>query len=195
MRATAFDGCMTDVSFDGKRIGLYNFRELTGSGCQGCLPVAGDMGDGDIRKIFSFDGFGYAKLPQVAKYNARRFIIELDFKTFWDDALLFFVHNTENGDYVSLELLNGRVVFKFSFGGESDVELMTMSRYNTNTWVISHVNFELSNVLKKYMHLYRRQGNVLNMFLFLYISICVQMMLLLFNGNSYRCQWQQSGSV
>ena len=116
---------------DGKPIGLYNFRELLGDGCSGCSLVPTSP---DSAKVYSFDGSGYAAMPQV-KYRGDLLYVSLEFKTFWDDALLFFSYNQYNGDNIAVELVQGRVVFTFSFEGKTTLVLRTLSKYNTNTWV------------------------------------------------------------
>ena len=131
--STSFSGCVGDVSFDGKPIGLYNFRELVGSACSGCslvpLPAAA------ASQVYSFDGYGYAVMPPIDKYKPNLFYVSLQFKTYWEDALLFFAYNQYNGDNIAIELVQGRVVFKFSFEGKATVVQRTLSKYNTNTWV------------------------------------------------------------
>ena len=38
------------------------------------------------------------------------------------------------GDFISLELKNGQVVFRFGFEGKSEAKLTTNKTYNSNEW-------------------------------------------------------------
>ncbi|GFV46525.1 laminin subunit alpha-1 [Trichonephila clavipes] len=142
LKARNFAGCLSDVILEGKKVGLWNF--ITNQGCDGCkeglvlvfmvlvLVVAAEVAD---FTAYSFRGDGYAILPQIKRYKKRSYVVTLRFKTFDEDALLFFAPNNENGDFVSLELRDGYVVYQFNLGGQSRSVLKTAQKYNTGNWV------------------------------------------------------------
>ncbi|KAK2168856.1 hypothetical protein NP493_1214g00017 [Ridgeia piscesae] len=126
-----FIGCIGDVSLDGKRIGLYNFRQLEGAGCSGCKTVPRENG---VSGVYQFDGSGFSQLPQV-RLHPERLSITFRFKTFWEEALLFLTVNEVTRDVMSVHLEGGHVVFQYSFHGRPSVRLQSRHRYNRNKWV------------------------------------------------------------
>ncbi|XP_064605903.1 laminin subunit alpha-2-like [Liolophura sinensis] len=127
-----FTGCIGDVFFNHQRIGLFNFR-TSSEFCSACLqapsvspPVSG---------VYQFDGAGYAALPGFEPYSSTRYVISLEFRTVWENALLFLSANPDSGDYLSLELRDGRLMFQFYLGGNSLGILTSKRQYNINSWV------------------------------------------------------------
>lgn len=59
----------------------------------------------------------------------------MQFKTFDEDALLFLAPNPITGDFVSLTLREGRVVYQFNLGTSSRLTLTSKLKYNTGQWV------------------------------------------------------------
>nr|XP_042897336.1 laminin subunit alpha-1 isoform X3 [Parasteatoda tepidariorum] len=130
LKARNFAGCLYELVLDGKKVGLWNF--VTNQGCDGCKEGAAEVAD---FAAYSFRGDGYAILPQIKRYNKRYYVIALHFKTFDEDALLFFSPNNESGEFVSLELRGGYVVYQFSLGSQFRSVLKTTKKYNNGTWV------------------------------------------------------------
>lgn len=131
LRTRKFAGCMYEVSLDGKKIGLWNFR--TNYGCHGCKEGASEPKDPGI---FQFVGDqSYAILPQIRRYDKRKYLVSLQFKTFDEDALLFFAPNQITGDFVALTLKEGRIVYQFNLGTSSRLTLSSKLKYNTGQWV------------------------------------------------------------
>ncbi|KAF8792889.1 Laminin subunit alpha-1 like protein [Argiope bruennichi] len=130
LKARNFAGCLSEVVLEGKKVGLWNF--ITNQGCDGCKEGAAEEAD---FTAYSFRGDGYAILPQIKRYKKRSYVVTLRFKTFDEDALLFFAPNIENGDFVSLELRDGYVVYQFNLGSQSRSVLKTNQKYNTGNWV------------------------------------------------------------
>ena len=77
----------------------------------------------EIDKLVSISGHSYegsyAILPQIRRYDRRKFLIVFQFKTFDEDALLFFAPNPINSDFVSIHLKEGRINYQFNFGSNS----------------------------------------------------------------------------
>ena len=131
LRSRKFAGCMYEVSLDGKRIGLWNFR--TNFGCRGCKEGASEPRD---PSTFSFSGASsYAILPQIKRYDKRKNLIVLQFKTFDEESLLFFCSNSLTGDFVAIMLREGKLVYQFNMGSTSRLTLTSRLKYNTGQWV------------------------------------------------------------
>jgi len=136
LRTRRFAGCLYEVILDGKRIGLWNFK--TNYGCRGCKEGATEPRD---PSTFQFKGRGglldgsYAILPQIKRYDKKKYLIVFQFKTFDEDALLFFSGNAITGDLVSLFLKGGKVVYQFNVGSTSKLILQSRLKYNTGQWV------------------------------------------------------------
>ncbi|XP_075729518.1 wing blister isoform X1 [Rhipicephalus microplus] len=129
LTARTFVGCLHEVILDGKQVGLWNF--LTNEGCDGCK--SGPTEDVDP-SAFHFKGEGYSILPQIRRYQSNSYYISLLIKTFDEDALLFIAPNTETGEFVSLGLRGGHVVFQFKMSNSAPMELRTKRRYNSGNW-------------------------------------------------------------
>ncbi|KAL8600730.1 hypothetical protein ACOMHN_057318 [Nucella lapillus] len=130
-------GCVGDVNVDKKPLGVYNFRTSEGS-CKACfnVPVIKPS-----TLVYSFNGYGYATRPINAfNYRADRFIITLEFKTFYENSKLFFAGNPQGGDFVSIDLVGGKILGQFYLGGTSIARVESKMAYNTNKW--TSINME-----------------------------------------------------
>ncbi|XP_064486467.1 laminin subunit alpha lam-3-like [Ornithodoros turicata] len=129
LTATNFVGCLHEVILDGKQVGLWNF--LTNEGCDGCKT--GPTEDVDPGS-YHFKGEGYAIQPQIRRYNKEYFFLSMLIKTFDEEALLFLCPNLKTGDFLSVGLRGGHVVFQFKMGSNAPVELRTEKKYNSGNW-------------------------------------------------------------
>ncbi|XP_022258341.1 laminin subunit alpha-1-like isoform X2 [Limulus polyphemus] len=111
VKTRSFAGCLYEVRLDGNRVGLWNF--ITNYGCSGCKE--GVTGQVDASK-YMFKGGGYAIHRQIKNYPYYEHTITLKFKTFDENALLFFTSNPQKGQFVSLELRSGKIVYQASVG-------------------------------------------------------------------------------
>ncbi|XP_055337185.1 laminin subunit alpha-1-like [Paramacrobiotus metropolitanus] len=128
-----FYGCLGGIAIDGQQIGLWNFKHT--QGCTGCVTSASE-GGGEVG-AYTFNGGGYASVPQIRRYNNKRYSIFLTFRTFDENALLFLCANDKEpmGDFISLELRDGKVVFQFYLGGNNHLLVSTNRRFNTGNFV------------------------------------------------------------
>ncbi|KAG0419196.1 hypothetical protein HPB47_004290, partial [Ixodes persulcatus] len=129
LTATTFVGCLHEVILDGKQVGLWNF--LTNEGCDGCK--SGPTEDVDPSS-YNFKGEGYSILPQIRRYDKQNYDVSMLIKTFDEDALLFLCPNHVTGDFMSLGLRGGYVVFQFKLGSNAPMELRSKRKYNTGNW-------------------------------------------------------------
>ena len=58
-----------------------------------------------------FNGFGYSAFDTVGFSFGERFSLQLRFKTFSEEGLLFFVGNNQR-DFLSIEMVGGGIVFQ-----------------------------------------------------------------------------------
>lgn len=131
LRSRSFAGCLYEVILDGRQVGLWNFT--TNKGCDGCKEGATEPKD---PSTFQFKGEdSYAILSQIKRYDKKKYLLSLQFKTFDEDALLFFTANQVTGDFVSLFLKDGKVVYQVNMGSLSRLTLTTKKKYNTGHWV------------------------------------------------------------
>ncbi|KAJ8033997.1 Laminin subunit alpha-2 [Holothuria leucospilota] len=124
-----FEGCMGEVIFDGAPIGLWNFESAEGE-CQGCGVSPPTF---QKEKGFGFDGTGYAMIRAPSSFRADVVYLAFDIRTLSQNALLFFMSSADQGDFVSIELKDGKPVTKLDLGegvgiGESSEKI------NNNTW-------------------------------------------------------------
>ncbi|GFU33502.1 laminin subunit alpha-1 [Nephila pilipes] len=141
IRSSSFSGCLYEVLFDGRPIGLWNF--LTNIGCDGCKEGATEDID---TSAFEFQGgSSYAIVPQIPYYKKSDLYTVLSFKTLNEDALLFLSCNKERGQVISLELKGGKVVYQLTLDGRTHFRLQTNKKYNTGQWIrveAARENFE-----------------------------------------------------
>ncbi|GAU99875.1 hypothetical protein RvY_10813-2 [Ramazzottius varieornatus] len=133
IKAKGFFGCLGQIAIDGQQIGLWNYK--SGQGCAGCAAGrAAESGDGGT---FRFNGMGFASAPQIKRYNNKRYTIALTFRSFDENALLFLCANDKEpqGDFISLELRDGKVAFQFYLGGQNHLLVITSRRFNTGSFV------------------------------------------------------------
>lgn len=126
-----FTGCIHEVFFDSQKIGLWNFA--TSAGCNGCVEGIIEVYD---HNVFFFDAqSSYGFMDQIARYNREKYSIAFDFSTFDENALLFFAGNPDTGDFVSISLQDGRVLYQFSIANITRLQLRTRKQYNIGKWV------------------------------------------------------------
>ncbi|KAL4235534.1 Laminin subunit alpha-2 [Mactra antiquata] len=127
-----FSGCMGSFFVDDQLLGLFNFETNTMDTCKACLEVPSqEPGTG----IYSFDGTGYAVSSSEVFSSLISVNLVVDFKTVWDNASLFFVGDEDSGEFMSLELRNGKIVFSYYLGAGTYGYIETELKYNRNKWV------------------------------------------------------------
>ncbi|ERE84378.1 laminin subunit alpha-1 [Cricetulus griseus] len=125
VKITHFKGCMGEAFLNGKSIGLWNYIEREGK-CNGCF---GSSQNED--SSFHFDGSGYAVVEKTLRTTVTQIIIL--FSTFSPNGLLFYLASNGTKDFLSIELVRGRVKVMVDLGS-GPLTLMTDRRYNNGTW-------------------------------------------------------------
>jgi laminin alpha 1/2 len=131
LRSRSFAGCLYELTLDEKQVGLWNFT--TNKGCGGCKEGATEPID---PSTFQFKGEdSYVILNQIKRYYKTQYSVSLQFKTFDEEALLFFTANQLTGDFISLTLKDGKVTYQFKMGTSGGLSLTTKNKYNSGRWV------------------------------------------------------------
>ncbi|XP_019328886.1 PREDICTED: laminin subunit alpha-1 [Aptenodytes forsteri] len=125
VKVTHFKGCMGEASLNGKSIGLWNYMEREGK-CNGCF---GSPQDEDTS--FHFDGSGYSVVEKALRSTVTQIIIF--FSTFSPNGLLLYLASNGTRDFLSLELVDGKVRLTVDLGS-GPLALTTENRYNNGTW-------------------------------------------------------------
>uniref|UniRef100_A0A668THK2 Uncharacterized protein n=1 Tax=Oreochromis aureus TaxID=47969 RepID=A0A668THK2_OREAU len=125
LRSTTFQGCLGEVSLNEQNIGLWNYDHREGE-CGGCFssPQAEETS-------FHFDGSGYSVVQKSLRSTST--LIVLQFKTLSPVGLLLYLASNNTRDFLSMELVEGRVRLTFDLG--SGALMLTSNRkYNTGVW-------------------------------------------------------------
>ncbi|XP_026645287.1 laminin subunit alpha-1 [Microtus ochrogaster] len=125
VKVTHFKGCMGEAFLNGKSIGLWNYIEREGK-CNGCF---GSSQNED--SSFHFDGSGYAVVEKTLRTTVTQILVL--FSTFSPNGLLFYLASNGTKDFLSIELVRGRVKVMVDLGS-GPLTLMTDRRYNNGTW-------------------------------------------------------------
>ena len=139
LKSENFSGCLYDVYFDDKYVGLWNFR--TNNGCQACTEGA----TVSVENVYQFDGNSYSKLRQISRYNNNKYDVALTFKSLDENSLIFFAPNLKSNHSVAIFFLNGKIVYHLNFGSGQLLELESNERYNNDTWVKLLAGFEIDS--------------------------------------------------
>ncbi|XP_006891492.1 PREDICTED: laminin subunit alpha-1 [Elephantulus edwardii] len=125
VKVTHFRGCMGEAFLNGKSVGLWNYIEREGM-CHGCF---GSPQNED--SSFHFDGSGYSVLEKNLRATVTQIIML--FNTFSPNGLLLYLTSNATKDFLSIELVHGRVKATFDLGS-GPLALITDRRFNNGTW-------------------------------------------------------------
>lgn len=122
---------------DDEPVGLWNFAHSQG-GCAGAMAGAHQTDGGSSNSVGSwhFNGHGYATVQKKSRQMVprTRFSMQLIFRTFDENALLFLAVDESTNRSVSLTLHRGRLMFRIDYGNDSKLEIGTAARYNDGNW-------------------------------------------------------------
>ncbi|KAL2085445.1 hypothetical protein ACEWY4_018765 [Coilia grayii] len=125
VKKTDFKGCMGEASLNEKNIGLWNYAEREGL-CRGCFksPQAEETS-------FHFDGSGYSVVEKSLRSTSTSIV--MFFKTLSPNGLLLYLASNGTRDFLSIELVDGKVRLTFELGS-GPLTMTTTKAYNTGTW-------------------------------------------------------------
>uniref|UniRef100_A0A8D2D8T9 Laminin subunit alpha-2 n=1 Tax=Sciurus vulgaris TaxID=55149 RepID=A0A8D2D8T9_SCIVU len=140
VRVITFTGCMGETHFDGKPIGLWNFREKEGD-CKGCTvsPQVEDS-EGTIQ----FDGEGYALVSRPIRWYPNISTVMFKFRTFSSSALLMYLATRDLKDFMSVELSDGHIKVSYDLGS-GIASVVSNQNHNDGKWK----SFTLSRIQKQ----------------------------------------------
>uniref|UniRef100_A0A8C0ERI5 Laminin subunit alpha-1 n=1 Tax=Bubo bubo TaxID=30461 RepID=A0A8C0ERI5_BUBBB len=172
VKVTHFKGCMGEASLNGKSIGLWNYMEREGK-CSGCF---GSPQDEDTS--FHFDGSGYSVVEKALRSTVTQIIIF--FSTFSPNGLLLYLASNGTRDFLSLELVDGKVRLTVDLGS-GPLALTTENRYNNGTWY--KISFSRN---KKQGRLQTEKKRCLHIYKYEYLTYTRKVILQSANGT-YSC--------
>ncbi|KAM6181305.1 laminin subunit alpha-2 isoform 1-T1 [Erethizon dorsatum] len=140
VRVITFTGCMGETYFDGKPIGLWNFREIEGD-CKGCTvsPQVEDS-EGTIQ----FDGEGYALVSRPIRWYPNISTVMFKFRTFSSSALLMYLATRDLKDFMSVELADGHIKVSYDLGSGM-ASVVSNQIHNDGKWK----SFTLTRIQKQ----------------------------------------------
>ncbi|XP_070709007.1 laminin subunit alpha-1 [Pempheris klunzingeri] len=123
--SSSFQGCLGEVSLNEKNIGLWNYDSREGE-CGGCFssPQAEETS-------FHFDGSGFSLVQKSLRATSTSIV--LLFKTLSPGGLLLYLASNNTRDFLSMELVEGRVRLTFDLGSGALI-LTSTRKYNTGVW-------------------------------------------------------------
>uniref|UniRef100_A0A0R3RFI4 Laminin subunit alpha-2 n=1 Tax=Elaeophora elaphi TaxID=1147741 RepID=A0A0R3RFI4_9BILA len=107
-----FLGTIGEFTVDGETLPLWAFAEST-KVCEGHFAAPESQSTG----YFFRDGFAQIHLPSTERPSGAQITVILS--AYSPDGLLYFRGNQESGDFISLELRDGHVLFRINLGGDS----------------------------------------------------------------------------
>ncbi|KAM6964872.1 laminin subunit alpha-2 [Aplochiton taeniatus] len=129
VRTSVFSGCMGETSLDNKPIGLWNYRDREGD-CTGCVISPQPL---DTEGTVQFDGEGYAAVTRPTRWNPNTSSIMFNFRTFSADAVLLYLATNDMKDFMSVELIDGRIKVSYDLGSGTGSASSTR-RHNNGHW-------------------------------------------------------------
>lgn len=134
IQQSSFEGEIEGLKVGEREVGLWNFVDGQNNNL-GAFERDRLVAKGDKHTGYRFGGNGYVVLDARPYNFKQRSHVSFKFKAGRDSAngLLFFVGHEKH--YVSLELHEGSVLFKFKMGQSSEVvEIKTSNAFNDDEW-------------------------------------------------------------
>ncbi|XP_047502805.1 laminin subunit alpha-like isoform X1 [Penaeus chinensis] len=117
IRSTSFYGQVEDFRLSDRPIGLWNFMSNGTNNIQQRGALERDqLVDLVPPTGLRFDGNGYAAMDTRNGYRfKKKFDLQLDFKTYAEDGILFFISGADD-QYIAVTMEEGHVLFQFNLG-------------------------------------------------------------------------------
>ncbi|XP_038554340.1 laminin subunit alpha-1-like [Micropterus salmoides] len=125
LRTSTFQGCLGEASLNERNVGLWNYDSREGE-CGGCFssPQAEETS-------FHFDGSGFSLVQKSLRATSTSIV--LLFKTLSPGGLLLYLASNNTRDFLSMELVEGRVRLTYDLGSGA-LMLTSTKKYNTGVW-------------------------------------------------------------
>ncbi|XP_038072771.1 laminin subunit alpha-like [Patiria miniata] len=145
VNSRSFEGCISDVMFDGQELDLWRPTSQEGSTscCQGAVePITPEP---EVSPGASFNGFGYFQLPQDDFDVFESATVSLDFQTSVPESVLMIVTRPDLISYIGVFMESGNVMFEMNTAGNARYILRTLQTYNDATWYRVSVSFNTTH--------------------------------------------------
>ena len=126
-----FFGVLYKLAVNKREIGLWDF--VTNFGCHETHSGVEDQVA--EHSCHSFSGEGYATQYQIRNYDSRYYAVSMEFRTFDQNALLVLVASPASGQYLALELRQGKIQFTIFYGPGAKLQFTSKEAYNSGAWV------------------------------------------------------------
>ncbi|XP_061568927.1 laminin subunit alpha-1 [Cololabis saira] len=125
LKSSSFSGCLGEALLNERNIGLWNYHSRRGS-CGGCFssPQVEETS-------FHFDGSGFSLVQKSLRATSTSIVLQ--FKTLSPGGLLLYLASNNTRDFLSIELVEGRVRLTFDLGSGALVQTSNR-KYNTGVW-------------------------------------------------------------
>ncbi|MFH4977663.1 hypothetical protein AB6A40_004372 [Gnathostoma spinigerum] len=120
-----FYGTIGELTVDSENLPLWAFS-MTNRDCEGDFAVPTTRASGHMFK----DGFAQIKMSLAERVSGS--VVSVIFAAYSPDGLLYFRGSQTIGDFLSIELRDGRVVFKINLGGGSYVSVQSKKAFYTD---------------------------------------------------------------
>ncbi|XP_071537849.1 laminin subunit alpha isoform X2 [Panulirus ornatus] len=132
--STSFYGQVEDLRVNDHPIGLWNFMtDGTNNNRQRGALERDRLVDLVPPTGLRFDGNGYAAMDTRDGYRFERlFDLQLSFKTYAEDGILFMIHGSP-GQYMAVTLEEGYVIFQYNLGS-GVVTMKSSNKYHDGEW-------------------------------------------------------------
>ncbi|XP_065226738.1 laminin subunit alpha lam-3-like [Planococcus citri] len=126
-------GCLSQVIFDNKLVGLWNFKSETVGSCVACVEGTEEIIEDDSYH-FTGDGYSVLKGHGSSVYNKYVFTASFNFKTYDENAVLFYAVASKPEQFISITMKDGRVLVQIGYREDLKLEIRTTNRYTTGNW-------------------------------------------------------------
>lgn len=131
-----FRGTVGELKLGGRSLALWDFAATEGR-CEGDVDTYRPSSPRQQGYMFR-DGYAQVPVDAGSIYELTRFSLAVRFAAYSPTGLLYF-RGSENQDFVSLELVEGRVVLQFNLGDTSSLRLESSgSAYNDGLPILCH---------------------------------------------------------
>jgi hypothetical protein len=138
--SNGLSGCLHNVTVNHQSLGLWNF--VRHEGCAPCPECSASLMDSStLDQDYYFSGGGYAVVNRIKSqaFYSKFFDLNLEFRTYAENGLLFLQVNEWAGQSVSIEIRDGQVKFlvKHSWRDWRDSILIetTAEKVNSGKWI------------------------------------------------------------
>ncbi|XP_046389625.1 laminin subunit alpha [Ischnura elegans] len=129
VKYSAFEGELEELMIGDTPVSFWNFNDADNA--MDGVKERDKLVNLQPKTGFRFDGSGYAILSGEGYHMRQRSDVQLDFKTFAKDGLLFLVEKDDS--FLSIEMRGGRIIYQFDLGS-GIATLKSKKSYSDGKW-------------------------------------------------------------